>query len=389
MVLGLAIGLLSAGACVERADRQGEMSPPTLDGGIEYRLDAPVPDSGRTKILVLATEHLRALGDGFDAGILDSLLGRLEAWGPDLIGVEALPPGEIRRLIRVAESDPDGAAGQIVGAFAADAIEHAPSAGRALGFDAAGAFAGVDTASTPPSLSAAARRRRALVALAAYDVPTALLQWSYLSSEDRAAPPDVPVAVAAFLEARLRAADETSAIGVRLSRLLSHDRIASIDDHVDDEIGIDSGLNDRLMAELQGNPALDSLVKSSYFQAAATQLPEAAATGDLLTLYRRLNSREHLDEDVRAQWHLFYRSRLPSGLDVRRAALWEARNLHIAGRIRAASAAVVGGKMLVIIGAAHKPFLDTYLDRMMDVEIVSADAVLGERTTRAAGPPRS
>jgi pheromone shutdown protein TraB len=74
---------------------------------------------------------------------------------------------------------------------------------------------------------------------------------------------------------------------------------------------------------------------------------------------------------------LFYRTRLASGLDRNRAAMWEARNLAIAARIRAETAAHPGGKVLVVIGAAHRPFIEAYLASMMDVQIVPLSQVLG------------
>jgi pheromone shutdown protein TraB len=93
-----------------------------------------------------------------------------------------------------------------------------------------------------------------------------------------------------------------------------------------------------------------------------------------------------LNEDVSKQWHLFFRTELPSKIDRARVALWEARNLNIAGRIRAASAWHPGGRVLVVIGAAHKPFLDLYLAQMMDIQVVQLGDVLpltrGGRTGR-------
>jgi hypothetical protein len=130
--------------------------------------------------------------------------------------------------------------------------------------------------------------------------------------------------------------------------------------------------------ELQGSSAYAELVATSYFREAAARLPAAARTGALLPLYRRINSVDHLEEDVSAQWHLFFRTGLPSKRDRVRVSLWEARNLNIASRIRMHSAWHPGGRMLVVIGAAHKPFLDTYLGQMMDIDVVQFGELVGE-----------
>ena len=59
-----------------------------------------------------------------------------------------------------------------------------------------------------------------------------------------------------------------------------------------------------------------------------------------------------------------------------RLAGWETRNMRMAANIREASAKAPGGRVLVVVGAAHKPWLEAYLDMMSDVQIVDAEAVL-------------
>ncbi len=232
-----------------------------------------------------------------------------------------------------------------------------------------------------------ARRRLILHLVAAYDVPSSVLQWSYLPADARVADGVLPPAIASFLDVELCSPAEPVSVGVALARRLNLQRIASVDDHVDDEVGLATGLNGRLAAELEGTRAFAELRGSSYFEDAQRLLPDAAETGDLMALYLELNSPAHLNKDVAAQWHLFYRTRLKSNLDRARAALWEARNLNIASRIRQAAAVHSGGRVLVVIGAAHKPFLDQYLGQMMDVEVVQLSEVLqqgkrGHRTER-------
>jgi pheromone shutdown protein TraB len=53
------------------------------------------------------------------------------------------------------------------------------------------------------------------------------------------------------------------------------------------------------------------------------------------------------------------------------------RNLRIAANIRTAAAEFNAKRALVIIGASHKPFLDAYLQAMMDVVVADAESVLG------------
>jgi len=44
--------------------------------------------------------------------------------------------------------------------------------------------------------------------------------------------------------------------------------------------------------------------------------------------------------------------------------------------IREVAANYPGGRILVIVGSAHKPWFDAYLRMMSDVEVVDAERVL-------------
>lgn len=328
-------------------------------------------------MLILATEHLRALGEDFDPALLTSLVDGLGGFGPDAVAVEALPPEEISRLIGEASEKPVGAAADLLAAFAGDAARYGREAQESLGLSRAEAAARADSdLAALHEPDAAARRALALHLLAAYDLPSALLQWAYLPEEHRSAEGAMTASIASFLSRRLESPNEIVSIGVAVARRRGLNRLLSVDDHVDDEVGLTTGLNEALGRELPGNSAYAELLASSYTQEANSRLPKAAKEGDLLPLYLRINSPEFLNEDVSRQWHLFFRTELPSKADRARVALWEARNLNIAGRIRAASAGYPRGRVLVVIGAAHKPFLDRYVSQMMDIEVVQLGSVL-------------
>lgn len=335
-----------------------------------YEVSAPLPPKARTQVLVLASEHLRTLGTDFQPHILDHLLEVLEGYQPDMVAVEALPPEEIARLLPGATETPQGVEAQLLEAFAGEAISLGHEAQEALGLtyeearDAADSLVVADPAGGEP------HERLALHLLAAYDLPSAILQWSYVPQGERSGIAGLDSVIAMALDREAQRPNEIVSIGVALARRLGLQRMFSIDDHVDDEIGLKTGLNDALMEEIQRSSAYAELTASTYFQEAASRLPAAARTGDLLPLYRLLNSIEHLEDDVSAQWHFFFRTRLDSKRDRVRVALWEARNLNMAARVRTYAAWHPGGRVLVIVGAAHKPFLDRYLGQMMDVEIV-------------------
>jgi hypothetical protein len=57
-------------------------------------------------------------------------------------------------------------------------------------------------------------------------------------------------------------------------------------------------------------------------------------------------------------------------------AYWETRNLRMAANIREAMGERPGMRMLVIVGASHKGYLEAYLHQMHDLRVLDTGAVL-------------
>ena len=60
----------------------------------------------------------------------------------------------------------------------------------------------------------------------------------------------------------------------------------------------------------------------------------------------------------------------------RYAAWWETRNLRMVANIRAAMGAQPGARTLAIVGASHKGYFESYLNKMHDVRLVDAETIL-------------
>ncbi|MCK4932753.1 MAG: hypothetical protein KAT01_11335 [Candidatus Aminicenantes bacterium] len=71
----------------------------------------------------------------------------------------------------------------------------------------------------------------------------------------------------------------------------------------------------------------------------------------------------------------WFEAKLPDRLAQTRVAFWDVRNFGIAANIRRALALNPGKKILVIIGATHKIFLDALFRECMDVKVVQLDEV--------------
>jgi hypothetical protein len=107
------------------------------------------------------------------------------------------------------------------------------------------------------------------------------------------------------------------------------------------------------------------------------QFTAMTAPERVLAAYREHNSAQAGRRDAERQWL----ARLESGehghVHRRRIAGWETRNLRMAANIREASASYPGKRILVLVGSAHKPFLEAYLRPMSDVRLVPAAGIIG------------
>lgn len=338
----------------------------------EPRELSSIEESERTKIFVLASPHLSVLGTDYNPDATGPLLDRLKAFAPDAIGVESLSPAAIRSM------QAQGEAYAAVLQRYADRLRLGQQARDALGLshDAA-------ARRTAEMVRKAKRnqpydhRALALHLVAMNDVPSAVLQWSYLDEAARRDSKDFPAEIATYLSERLASANEIYAVAVPLARRLGHVQIASIDDHSDKDLLVP--IMAELEAEIRKHPEASKAGSAPLYQESLKILAAANRNGDLTPAYRRYNSAEYARLDIQTQWDIFLRTRFESGVDRVRLALWDVRNFMTAAHIRRLTTRHAGGRILVIIGAGHKPFLDSFLNQAMDVQVVPADSVLGAK----------
>jgi hypothetical protein len=336
-------------------------------------LDAGDAAPPATEVLVLGTPHLSGVSDRFAPSMVDRLVAALDAFGPDAVAIEGLP-GRTVAAMDTWGGDFDRVAAQ----FAGSHRQYGRYVQSQMGWSwteanrqADSLLAVVQSGDT----AAASGTRLALVQslIAAYRLPTAALQWRYLSDDVRAAQTVLPDTVASALDARQAMANETYSIGLRLAHQRGHQRLYPIDDHGDKDLLLDilpplqQALTDSLRAAVQNAP---------YAQRRDSLLQAGLAAGNLLATYRFMNADDYARADVDAQWRGFLRDPFPDRLGQTRLALWEVRNLNMVGHIRRVAAQEPSGRVLVIVGASHKPFFDAYLRAMMNVRVVDAEQVL-------------
>jgi hypothetical protein len=369
----LLVVLLLAGICFLGRSTvvyaQEKTSKKGSDSCATELLRAPIEDNARTQIMILGTPHLRSLKDSFRSSQLDSLVAALAKYKPDLIGVESMSGSLIGELERRG-----GPYQEVIEQFAKDTVENGHAAQKLQGIsrDEAEKKAGllwveVAKANTAAGLTRA-RLNLVLILVAAYDTNTALLQWSYLPEEQQAKNEVIPADITKYLNQQSKLPDEVEGVSIRLAHQLGLQRIESVDDY--EYVDLFAPIQDQFVKELTASPLYAEVAKATLYADSDKKYHQAADSGNLLPYYLYLNSEEYSAPDVQTQWGFFLRTQLPSGYDRTQVVLWEVRNLDIASHIRRATALHPGKRMLMTIGAAHRPFLESYLSQMMDVKIV-------------------
>ena len=339
---------------------------------------AYIADNAKTHVMILGTPHLQSLGDQFKPSLLDKLLSVLEHFKPDLIGVESIPPFLLEDMERRKDKFRD-----VINKSAKLRIEYGHRIQQKLDITrqkaeniAHSLF--LTIRDEPESFDKRAELVQYL--LASYDDISAILQWSYLPESFRLKYKDLPERIITHMNNQLVSSNEIISIGISLAKRLQLERIEYVDDHHDKDIF--QKIAPELMTELQNNSEYLSVQKDSFYRNSQQRLQEAVKKGDLLPYYIYMNSLEYSAKDMELQWNLWFRTNLQSGLDRSRMALWEVRNLNIACHIRRATVMHPGKRMLVIIGVSHKPFLEAYLNQIVDMKLVQFNDILASAESK-------
>lgn len=316
-------------------------------------------------VAVLATTHLAGLPKTFDPATLGPLIDRMAAWKPQAIAIETLSGLQCDSLRRY----PSRYAGTVE-SYCPDVSAATTATG--LDVPAANAAAAALLAAWPRSPTAADRRKLAATFLAAGERDSALVQWLRLAPADRVAGDGIDAALVDLLEKYRVRRNETTLIAAPLAARLGHERLWAMDDHTaDSDDGAEAKIAGAAIMAAWNNPA------NVRRQADTTDMIAKIGTGDgVLDMYRRLNATGQAllayDGDFGAQMEE------PSAGRWGRKYLgyWETRNLRMAANIRSEIGMAPGTRVLVIVGASHKPYLDAYLDQMHDVRIVDVMPLL-------------
>jgi hypothetical protein len=323
-----------------------------------------------TQVLVLGTPHLSGTPDDFDPAVLEPLLDRLAAFDPDVIAIESLS-GESLYTLRAYDEIYDGTADFF--GRAAFVMAALGRAGTGLDLPEAEAEVRRTLADWPEAPTPAQRRRLAALFAASGDPNSALVQWWRLDPAERKASDELRQPLVDQLEAYAAGRNERHMVAVRLAARLGLERVYPTDDHLGDGV-VQAHVDD--LTAFMAEPGFRETIDTPAFQRLVNAAKHSATGEEMLETYRFLNSPEAGRLDADGQWLRMIDRPSPNNVGRVRLAGWESRNLRQVAQIREAAAQAPGGRVLVIVGSAHKPWFDAYLGMMTTLEVVDAGAVL-------------
>lgn len=364
LVVG-AVALVPSASGQPRAVYDGPTSAPT----IRSILGPFAAETSPTEVLVLATPHLAELPGGVRPEALQPLLRLLSRFRPTAICVEHLPGRDIRAMDALG-----GTYRQVAEMFASADLRLGRRMGRLTRRSPEASFARAEPLLSGGAPLDAPRRRRLVADLAAaLELPSALLQWSYLPEESRRPGPDLPKDVTELLRKRLRSTNEIESLAIPLARGAGLQRLFSVDSQWDGARILREP--EPMLEEAFGHPLHEAARALGPQEEQRRLTEEGMRSGNLLPLYLFINGPDFAARDVLAQWSPWLRTRLSSGVDRLRYGNWEARNARIVAHVADASVSTQPGRVLLVIGAAHRPFVEEQLRTLVGLRVLSLDAL--------------
>ncbi|HEY4070887.1 MAG TPA: DUF5694 domain-containing protein [Sphingomicrobium sp.] len=311
------------------------------------------------QVLVLGSMHLSQLPSKIDPALLEPLLKRLEAFRPDVITIEGLS-GEECETLKNFKPQHDGAWSD----YCWDTADVEKETG--LTVPAAVNEVQKTLASWPKAPSPAQRRHLAMLFLAANERASATVQWLRLPGAERHAGDGLSQAMIDVIERKGKAPNESYAIGSALAARLGLERVYTADDHIADgvEQGDDYGKAIQAVWNAKPTPAVFAEYKRHE--------KNVGTSAALMDYYRWLNEPATQRAAIASDMGRAARDTSSQHYGRQYLSWWENRNLRMAANIRGSFGNRPDARVLVLVGATHKGYLDAYLNMMQDVRLVDA-----------------
>lgn len=322
------------------------------------------------EISVVGTAHLAHLSPAPNQQQLDHVVEELAAWRPTLVCIEAIPGARVQDFI----GDP-ARHGQLLATFGATAARLGPELQLRQQLGAAAARdAAQDLARAKHPLAPEDALRLVALHLAGYEPWSAALVWSGIDEGGREnAAAVLGRRAVESLDALLASPGEVPQIAIPLARRLGHRQLCHADTFQDE------------LAVLPLGPALGPMMEGSSiaegieaFNTKSRDRWKDQAPEGLVGLLAWMQSAEFARMDRETQWDIFAADPGEHDAGERRLALWHARNAEITAHLYRALAQPEGGRVLMLVGAAHRPFLEDSLRAQPWIRVSVAGEWLGK-----------
>lgn len=318
----------------------------------------------KTQILILGTQHLSQVKN-FNTNLLNTLITDLENYHFDAVCIENMPA----QLLYDIQSRNDSAYAELIERWGKERLDLAKSTQQYLKIGFLEAQTKANEIFSGNTLNQGSRKMLIKYLLASCDLASAVLQYQYLMKIKGENTSSFDSKTINKLEYLSNSPNEIYSLAVRLAQKTGLQKIEYIDDFQDEAMLLK--YFPVFISDYKNNMELFKNVSSHpVFLKMDSLLNLGVQNNNLLPLYLFLNSKEFQQQDFEAQWKIWLNTKFPSGSDKARYALWEMRNLKISANIMKTAAFYPGKKILVIIGASHKLFLEKYLQQAPNIRLL-------------------
>ena len=319
----------------------------------------------KTEILILGTSHLEQI-KGFRPEMINMVIRKLDSFNFEIIGIEKMS-GE---LLNDIQSRKDSAFDGITnGGFGAEYLRLADTVQRVKEIPFLKAEKRINFLLNREVLNEADRKELVFNFIATTDIPSATLQYAYLKDKDDFASA-FEKQIAKILREKVSSKNEYYSLALRLAQLENLEQLHSVDNFQDEPLLFK--YYPEFVEEFQANSdKFSGISELPVFKRTDKLVQQGLKDADLSKLFDFLNSDEFGKQDYEAQWKIWLNTNFSSGSDLGRYYLWEMRNLQITSNILRLISRNPGKRILIIIGASHRSFLEKYLGQISGLKLLS------------------
>ncbi len=318
----------------------------------------------KTEVLILGTYHLSQVED-FEIKMLDNVVLKLEAFDFDAICIEKMP-GE---LINDIQSRKDSAYEDLLEYYEKTRLSFADSIQKKLGIGFVKAEKRTSDVLKKESLTDRDRVKLIEYSIASSDLYTATLQYEYIKDKSMLRNSNLNKNMMETLSKYSGSSNEIFSLALRISQNQNIQKLELID-NMQDESFLYKHFPAFIQDYTDNQDQFKDIVNAPVFLKIAELLASGVENKDLLDLYLFMNSEAYKKQDFEAQHAIWLKTHFESGTDRARYSLWEMRNLQMTANILRVCAFYPGKRIVVIIGASHKSFIEKYLKQIPDIELL-------------------